>query len=150
MKRLIFLLVFGGWLFLAALAAAQTKGAQEADLYQKVQRICDTMQSLNKITMFTLDLIQKAVGEHDYYYWRAQKIKISVLESDALVAQAQKLLAQANEIKETDEKQALEKIDQLLDIADRVKTKTKNIEEKLAELINALVKQPAPSPKIKI
>jgi hypothetical protein len=66
------------------------------------------------------------------------------------VAQAQKLLAQANEIKETDEKQALEKIDQFLDIADRIKAKTKNIEEKLAELINVLVKQPAPSPKIKI
>jgi hypothetical protein len=150
MKRLFFLLVSAFWLFSAAPAVAQIEDDQDAKLFQKVQHLCDLMRSINNTTLFTLDLIQQAVGRHDYYWQSAEKIKLSVYESDALITQAKNLLDEAKEINVTDATKALDKINQLVDIAEKVKIKIDSAQQKLAELINALIKQPGPSPKIKI
>jgi len=150
MKRLFFLLVSALWLFSAALAAAQTSVDQDEKYFQIAQRSCDNLQKMNNIVLLTLGLIQKTVGEHDYYWAWAQKIKLSVDESDKLVTQAKNLLDQANDLKDSDIKQALEKIEELFKLVDQIFDINKDNDSKLTELVNALTKQPGPSPKIKI
>jgi len=150
MKRLFFLLVCALWLLAAVPAAAQTSVDQDEKYFQIAQRSCDNLQKMNNIVLLTLGLIQKTVGEHDYYWTWAQKIKLSVDESDKLVTQAKNLLDQANDLKDSDIKQALEKIEELFKLVDQIFDINKDNDSKLTELVNALTKQPGPSPKIKI